>query len=104
MERDSKVSEHLSTKSLVHSMSSIRHDIEMQEKWRPPGRSNNRHTSGRILAQCALNWRVPVSFGEVEGTANPPSGSFCAKENSDKSSREGKEQMKLKTSEDGGEE
>jgi hypothetical protein len=95
MLRDSRVSEHLETKSIVDLTSSLRHAIVTLVKWRPPGRPSNRRTAGRI-SPMALSSREPVSFGEVEGvfhTSLPRWGRINAR-----SSRRGKEQMRSKTS------
>src|ERR1700753_976396 len=102
MRRDFRVSEHLNTKSAVDCASVSGHVIEMLEKWRPPGRSNNRRTSGRTPPSIRSR-SSPVSFGEVKGMVHSPFGSSLAREISDRSSREGKEQIRLKTSEGGAE-
>jgi len=68
--RDSRVSEHLDTKSIVDSAASLKHHTAILEKWRSPGRSHNRHTTDWI-PDSDCKQRDPVSLGEVEGAFHP---------------------------------
>ena len=76
MLRDSRVLEHVDTKSVADSRSSPRHDTVILAKWRPFGKSNNRRVAARIPL-LASKPRDPVSLGDVGGalrTAVSPSG------------------------------
>ena len=66
MKRDSRVSEHLDTNFAIVTASLSGHRIEIPEKWRPPGRSNNLRTYGWIPFPVT-SMRVPVNFGDIEG-------------------------------------
>jgi hypothetical protein len=97
MFRDSRVSEHLDTKSVIDLTSSLRHDVSILAKRRPPGRLSNRRAAGRI-APRATSSREPVSLGEVEGVshASPPR----LRKTNARSSRRGKEQISSKISDE----
>jgi hypothetical protein len=93
--RDSRVSEHLDTKSVVDSTSSSRHASVILAKRRSPRRANNPYTAGR-MPPIPLSSRDPVSLGEVEGVFRAPSPLLRA--TNARSSRRGKEQIRSNTS------
>ena len=95
--RVSKVSKHLGTRSVVKSVDQ-RPSANISEKRRPSGRFIKWRT-----ADCIANFvpiprrRTPVNFGEVWGIAHA-SGPWRATAVNSRSSSEGKEQTKSKTS------
>ena len=95
--RVSKVSKHLGTRSVVKSVDQ-RPSANISEKRRPSGRFIKWRT-----ADCIANFvpiprrRTPVSFGEVLVIAHT-SGPWRATAVNSRSSSEGKEQTKSKTS------
>jgi len=98
MERDSRVSEQLDTKSpAAPASASPRHDTLIFAKWRQSGRANNRRAVGPIPPACGIRLRDPVNLGGVEGAAHP-SVTPVVKRTNGRSSRSGKEQMMSKTS------
>ena len=99
--KDSRVSQQADTKVVIDSKSSARHPTKMLAKWRPPGRATNRRMSDRIPPPITRQ-RAPVNFGDVDGRVDVSASSSPSPiDISERASREGKEQMKLKTSEDG---
>ena len=96
MQRNSRVSEHFDTKSLIKLASPALHDIVILEKRRPFGVSNNIRAAYRTLP---VKERDPVSLGEFGGTSHSsvtwPKVSGARIE---RFSREGKEQIRLRTS------
>lgn len=95
--RDSRVSEHLDTKFVVNLRSLLRHNTVIFVKWRPSGRSNNRHAAEPALPSN-IRSRDPVSFGEVKGGSHSPTSSSEEMKTNVRSSRGGKEQIRLKIS------
>jgi hypothetical protein len=89
MLRDSKVSEHLDTKSIVGPTPSPRHATVILAKWRPSGRSTNRRTAERI-SLIVLRSRDPVSLGEVEGVFHISVSLPGLRENNARSLRKGR--------------
>jgi hypothetical protein len=89
------VSEHLDTKSVVDSASSLKHHTVILVKRRPYGRSNNRRATAQI-PPIAFSSRDPVSLGEVEGVFQVSLPRW--RETNARSSRRGKEQTRSKTS------
>src|SRR5258705_7961041 len=96
MSRDSRVSEHIDTKSVNDPESSPLHDTVILAKRRPSGNSNNRCVA-KWIPPTALSSRDPVSLGDVEGAFHP-AASWDRRETSIRSSRRGKEQTRSKTS------
>jgi hypothetical protein len=91
---DSRVLEHLDTKSITEWIPSSRRTAILV-KWRPFGRLSNRPAKGRIPPNI-LRSRNPVSLGEVRGMFHaslPLLGEINAR-----SSRRGKEQIRSKMS------
>ena len=64
--KDSKVSEHLDTKSTAGWVSTTLDPIVILVKWRPLGRARNLDTM-EWNSQLTLRSRDPVSLGDVEG-------------------------------------
>ena len=96
------MSEHLDTKSVVEVTScSESHDTAIVVKWGPFGRSKNRRTMGRIPPFIPCNSKDPVSLSEVEGVVHCPSVSPWSKQSNARSSRRGREQTRVKSSEFG---
>lgn len=96
MLRDSRVSEHLDTKSVVDSMSWAENNhTTILLKCRPFGRSNNRWVTDQFHPPMHKS-RVPVNLGDVGGLAQ---GSWrrAVRETNARSSRWGREQMRPKS-------
>ena len=91
------MSEHLDTKSVVTSRSSLEHNTVIFIKWRPSGRSSNRRAARRVPLTI-LRPRDPVSLGDVKGTFHPLGLLSGIKEASVRSLRRGKEQTRSKNS------
>ena len=92
--------EHVDTSCFAKSPSSEGHDTETLEKRRPPGRSSSIRV---IRGSLSFKRRNPVNLGEVGGASHwsafPRTGSL--EECNARSSRRGKEQIKLRTPEGG---
>ena len=86
---------HLDTISLVHLVSPEPHTA-IPEKWRLPGEFNN---AGMIIEAVPRRSRDPVNFGECDGRTDA-SVSPSPIDINDRFSRERKEHMRLKISED----
>lgn len=99
MQMVSRVPQQTDTKLVIDSKSSAAHLILIVVKWRPPGRASNGFISNRAPSILERE-RVPVNFGDVDGKAGMSVSSGPNPTNS-RSSGEGKEQMRLKTSECG---
>ena len=97
MVKDSRVPEHLDTNSVVDSKSLARHDTLIFVKWRPSGKSNNRHTAARN-PPIVLRSRDPVSLGDLKGAFHLSGSLSEPKQTNDRSSRRGNEQTRLKSS------
>lgn len=99
MSRHSRVSEHLATKCIVDKISSWEsHGTAIFVKLKPFGRYNNRSVTDWIPS-IRRNSRDPVSLGEIEEEASHPISLFRrARETNVRSSRTGKEQMRLNIS------
>jgi len=99
MSRDSRVPEHLDTRCIVDTMSSWEsHGTMIFVKLKPFGRYNNRSVTDWIPS-IRRNSRDPVSLGEVEEETFQPVSLFRrVRETKVRSSRTGKEQMRLKIS------
>ena len=95
--RDSKVLEHFNTKSIIDVVSFVRSVKSILRKWRSPGRPHNQRA---MEGSTPVIRRDPVNLGGVEGEIHSPVSSFWHCTNA-KSSRRGKEEMKLKISESG---
>ena len=99
MARDSRVLRQAETKPVIDSESSGRHPTQISVKWRPPGRAINRNTLD-FIPHLITRRRNPVNLGDVDGKVDVPAPPFPV-DATNRSSREGKEQMRSKTSEDG---
>ena len=95
MPRDSRVSEHLDTKSIANPTSWKEADSTIiRLKCRPFGRSNNPWITD-FIPPCIHNSRDPFNLGEVRGLIHV-SGGWRARVTNARSSRRGKEQMRSK--------
>src|SRR6266478_8387926 len=103
MARDSRVPEHLDTKSAADLKSaSSKHSRSIFVKWRPFGSPNNQRAEEWIPSSMLRKSRHPVSLGEVGGTVPLPTpGSQSRKARIVRSSRRGKEHWRLMASESG---
>ena len=93
MVRDTKVSEHSDTKFVAESASSSKKGKVILEKWRPPGRVNNRRVTERTSPNV-LNLRYPVSLGDVKGVFDPFAPLSGGRAINARSSRRGNEQTR----------